>query len=147
MTAHHFTKPVIFHMVLLSALCLAAESQAQQEGAIKVNEIELEELYSPGYNVDNLTTRKADDRLRWVRVTAEYQAFAQRGWLDSLTLRWHVLLMGGETSRILMHETVSYRDVKADRRTEHYAVLYIRPRSIRRYYDEDGNISPRDIAV
>ncbi|MFO7821846.1 MAG: Amuc_1102 family pilus-like protein [Lentisphaeria bacterium] len=131
-------------------IILTPVSSAQQRstgGGVRVTDIEIEQVESPQYQAEGGTMATSGSRLKWLRITIEYESRGgKEGWIDSLRLDWNVLLLNGDTPRLLMKKSVTYMDVWEED-DEHFAVIYVRPRAILRHYDDDGDVKDRDVLI
>ncbi|MCF7855337.1 MAG: hypothetical protein K9N51_11115, partial [Candidatus Pacebacteria bacterium] len=128
---------------------VAAFNSVAQEAAqprVAITDFDVEERETPDYtglSHPNAGRAKED----WVQLYVEYTCVGgEDGWIDDLTFEWYVLLHGGKVPRLVMTETVTYMDVESEK-DEHHAVVYIRPQTIKRYFDERGRLSPRNIVL
>jgi hypothetical protein len=135
-------------LVLLVAPSLYAQRDQQPRARVTIEDMEFEYIKTPQYELgSNPRTQNTNDD--WLRITAEYTAeTADEEWLDNVTFNWHVLLIGGETPRLLMHKSVTYMDIETeDPNEKHFATILIRPATLKRYYGETRRISERNILV
>ena len=139
---------------LLTSLCLLAtltcsmvHAQGRGDARIQFKEMDIRFQRSPDFKDDGYEKAQVADELEWLQIVVEYatETRGSEGWLDGLTLKWHVLMLGGKTERLYFTETVDYMDIIDD--DEHFAIVYLRPRAIRRHFEERGKVTPRDIAV
>lgn len=127
-------------------LPLLAQEQQRPRVAARITDVEIETVKSPQYQTLD-GTRLIDDDLKWLRINLDYEARVAEGeWIDSLRLDWYILILNGNTPRMLLKKTVSYMDINTED-DEHHAVVYVRPRTIMRYYNDSGNVSERDVLV
>lgn len=143
--------PLLLSLTIVAAAVFPApDSHAQeptQTAVLRVTDFEIDEVRSPQYSLDRGTSRVGDEELEWLRLTLMYETEGgENGWIDTLQLNWYVLLLEGATPRLLMKTSVSYLDISSEI-DEHRAVVYVRPRAIRRYYNEDGDIDERNVVV
>jgi len=142
----------IKHSSIVTAVCgifllvtAAAFAQENQRVRLRIEEIDLETRVTPSYEAQGYS-QAANQGYEWLIMAAEYEVRGgQRGWVDDLSFTWHALMLNGNVPRVLMNKTVNYQDVYEE--DTHYAVAFIRPSVIRRYYDESGRISKRDIVI
>lgn len=127
--------------VLLAVLFLSGADTARA-GRLRValDKIRVYDRNTPKYQ--DTSDPRAGSKYSWLQIMVEYSADGGRdGWIDEVTLEWHVLLQGRRL--ILLHKTVSYIDVESGK---HRAVVYVRPAIIRRY-GKSERMSKRDIKV
>lgn len=136
-------KPKLSFLAIFACVGLvvfAAPSKAQETVVeIKMaSRFDMEERETPNFAADNYNV---SDELEWIEVGIEYKIRGSAEWVDGLKFRWHMLLTGGDEPFILMKKDVEYKDVKVDTSgagEQYKAVVFLRPRSIRRYYDDRG---------
>jgi hypothetical protein len=134
-------------LILALVACSVVHAQGRGDVRIEFKEIDIRFQRSPDFKDDGYVKAQGAEPLEWLQIVAEYatETRGSDGWLDGLTLKWHVLLLGGKTERLYFTETVDYMDIIDG--DEHYAIVYLRPRAIRRHFEEHGRVTPRDIAV
>lgn len=136
-------------MVTLFALLIlapASNAQQQRQVRIQVDDIDTETRRSPRFSSVQGYSEASPQNEEWLITAAEYQIQGgERGWVDNLSFEWHMLMLNGDVPRVLMQKTVTYQDIYQE--DDHYAVVFLRPKAIRRYYDEGGGISKRDIVI
>lgn len=139
----------LFASLILAGLIAAPAGLAQNRGDVRIDikDLDIRFQKSPDFKDDGYERARLADQLKWLQLVIEYSTLTRGGdgWLDAMTLKWHVLLLEGKTERLYFTETVNYRDIKDG--DKHYAIVYLRPRAIRRYFEEKGRVSPRNVAV
>ena len=133
--------------ISLLTLLLPSIGSAQQERKVqaKIDSIDLEERTNPTFSAGGYSKATGQNH-KWLIAAAEYQIRGgKRGWVDNLSFEWHMLILNGDVPRGLMQKTVTYQDVYQE--DDHYAVIFLRPKTIRRYYKESGSISKGDIVI
>ncbi|MFW6414292.1 MAG: Amuc_1102 family pilus-like protein [Verrucomicrobiota bacterium] len=121
-------------------------AQRSREVQARINEIDVDDLRSPDYDADSYSGASPTSE-DWGILVAEYEVRGgEDGWADDISLEWNVLFLDGRVSRTVLSKTVTYLDVHEE--DEHYAAVFIRPETIRRYFDEGGEPpSERDLVV
>jgi hypothetical protein len=138
-------------VLLLTCMFFCSVSANAQRGdaqvRITISDMDIRLKRSPDFTDDSYAKAKDGD-LEWLQFVIEYATKTppSEGWLDSLTLRWHVLLLGGkDDKRLYMTETVEYIDIQDD--DDHHAIAFMRPRAILRHFDDRGKVRPNNVAV
>lgn len=132
-------------LVLLSLAAPAITAQeAQKRPQIKVEKVEVDDIQSPDYNA---TSQPEDtDREDWLKISVIYESEGgEDGWLDNVRFKWYVLLLNGRTPKMMTTADVTYNDVESGE--EHEAAVFMRPKTIKRHYDDSGNVSKRDLLL
>ncbi|NOY79747.1 MAG: hypothetical protein GXP31_01950 [Kiritimatiellaeota bacterium] len=125
--------------VVLFGVPDAAWAQRSRD-RVKLNTLKFYDRKTPKFQ--DYSDPRAVAKNYWMQIMVEYTAEGGRdGWIDEVTLEWHVLFGGRRT--ILLRKTVSYIDVEAGK---HRAVVYLRPGFIRRF-GKNGRIGKRDLRV
>ena len=135
-------------VALFALLILPAKINAQQQRQVRVqvDNIETETRRSPRFSSEQGYSEATPQDEKWLITAVGYEVRGgERGWVDDLTFVWHMLMLNGDVPRVLMQKTVTYQDVYQE--DDHYAVIFLRPKVIRRYYEEGGKISERDIII
>ena len=133
--------------ISLLTLLLPSLGSAQQERKVqaKIDSIDLEERTNPTFSAGGYSKATGQNH-KWLIAAAEYQIRGgKRGWVDNVSFNWHMLILNGDVPRVLTHKTITYQDIYEE--DDHYAVVFLRPNAIRRYHDENGNISKRDVVI
>jgi len=128
--------------LLLAGLFLSGSTALAQRSRerVQIRNIKFYNRKTPKYQ--DYSDPRAVSKKEWLQIMAEYESEGGRdGWIDEITLEWHVLVQGTRT--FLMHKTITYLDV-ADGR--HHAVVYLRPQFIKRY-GRNRRISKNDLQV
>lgn len=147
MLARRFSAPAALLVVALLLVLLSSSALAQRKSPprILLKDVEINQVKTPDFQDDSHP--KASNDGEWLQIVIPFSsAGGVDGWLDNVTFDWSVLLLEGTTKRLLMHRSVTYLDVENERR-DHYAAVWIRPRTLRRYYGETRRVSPRNILV
>ncbi len=99
---------------------------------VEVEDIDVNTRITPGFG--ERTHRQARSPSEsWLQVAARISTDASESeWLDEMTVNWHVMLEGGETPRLYFQTTTEYIDIKDG--DDNYAVVYLRPAMIDRYF-------------
>lgn len=85
-----------------------------------------------------------DNQRDWLRVLVEYEtAVSAGGYTDELKLAWSLAIITAEDAPVVMKREITYLDVPAG---EHYAVVYVRPGFLERYYGNDS-VRQKDLKV
>ena len=140
----HRLRPLIIRRGnrLALAVCLAAaaalSSTASAQPAaerVAILDVDVNHVLTPNFPDSNRYIPGSSRRRQWLQILIEYEAEARRGaWLGQVTFDWTVGIVPGRSKPILMRRSVTYLDVREGR---HYAVMYVRPGMIRRYYGEN----------
>ncbi len=144
-----------FHVVMLPTFVacsflfpsIVAAQRGGTQVKLEISDIDIRLKRSPDFAEDSYDKAKNGD-LEWLQFVIEYatETPPSEGWLDSLTLRWHVLLLGGkDNKRLYLTETVDYIDIQDD--DDHHAIVFLRPRAIIRHFDDRGKVRPNNVAV
>ena len=140
------TRSPLFRSLLVLVLCLAAATFGQGRGRPKITfgDIKAGDIPSPEFK--ETTVGKAKRASEWMQILVEYSAAGgSGGWLDELTLKWYVLLKEPGGKFLLLETSATYLDIERNDDTR-YAVAYIRPGFLRRYFDK-GRVPKRDIWI
>jgi len=113
--------------------------------AVLIDKLSITEIRTPDFNTKSHPSVKNTET--WLQLLVDFKVeAAEEKWLDELTFDWYVLLMNGETPRLLLSRSVAYADIEVGE-TER-AVVYVHPRTLRRYYSERGrSVSDRNVLV
>lgn len=142
-TKPHPSPPLkILTGILCSAICaiapVSAQTEEQQEPVrtqVEIKKLRVQERETPEYE-DELSQGSGSE-MDWTMIMLEYDTAVSRGeYTDELTFSWSVGIIPPEGRPIVMKRDVSYIDVEAGSR--HYAVMYVRPRFLIRYYGRDS---------
>jgi len=129
-------------IVMLSGPVWAQRATAEPK--VEVRDFDLNWVQTPDFKDDSDPRAKNDQQ--WLQIAIEYATQGgQDGWLVEVELKWYVLMLNGTTSRLLLSKAVSYVDVWEEEK--HHAVVYVHPRTLKRYYARNGRISSRDLLV
>lgn len=142
----------VFGLCLLGVGVPPAAAQAQGNSKAVINKVDIRrDLLSPDFNNLHTTNEAPRSLEKWANFVVQYTTAngvgkdyaGKPGWQDEVTVEWTVLLRRKNAKDILMHRTVTYRDVE-DRKGYHYADVYVRPGFIKRAL---GTIEKRDVYV
>ena len=136
-------------LAVLAPVVWSAEAPAVAAKAgppvVSVERLNIAEIKSPDFQIKSFPTAKFTDN--WLQVMAEFKVEAgDQKWLDELTFDWYVLLLNGQTPRLLLSRSITYTDIEVGQ-VEH-SMVYVNPRTLRRYYSERGrSVSERNVLV
>ncbi|MFO7820703.1 MAG: Amuc_1102 family pilus-like protein [Lentisphaeria bacterium] len=140
-------KYITVSAVLIACYPVTLSAQRARTGTIRITDIEIEQVESPKYDIQGRGVSVGGKKLQWLKITIEYESRGgEDGWIDELTLDWNILMLNGRRPRLLMQKSVSYIDIWEDEK-EHYAVVYVRPRTILRHYNKKGKVKDRDLLI
>ncbi len=135
-------------MAICALLPGAASAQNEEEREpvrtqLEVKKLRVTERETPEYE-DELSQGRGSE-MDWLMILLEYDTAVSRGeYTDELRFSWSVGIIPKGERPIVMKREVSYIDVEAGSR--HYAVMYVRPRFLVRYYG-DERVRRNDIKV
>ena len=131
----------VFAKMVLGAVLLSwGGAVFGQRLRVKLDKLHFNSRRTPLYQATS--SSQATAKYNWMQIMLDYTAYGGRnGWIDEVTLEWHVLFQGRRT--LLFHKTVSYIDIESGK---HHAVVYLRPAIIRRY-GRNKQINNRDLRV
>ena len=123
-------------------LCMSVQLEAQQAGnpAFEFRKLHINQPKSPEFDADKSISYTASSQ-NWLQLVCEYRVLDPDGWLDNVTFKWNVHLLGAETERLVLTKSITYDGVEADGKATQFSVVYFSPRDIRRYY------SPRNASI
>ena len=130
--------------VALGSLSVSGQEEGQEVG-VRVTDISFNHVVSPDFSGTGrgLPVKDIYTKQRWLGILITYESKVRDGeWADRVSFNWHVALRG-EGKPLIMSQKVTYADVQEG---EHYAVIYVRPAMIRRYYDR-RRVSKSDLLV
>lgn len=138
------------HIAVCALLPWAASAQDEEEEEkepvrtqLEVKKIRVTDRETPDYE-DDLSQARGSE-MDWLMILLEYDTAVSRGeYTDELTFSWSVAIIPKGERPIVMKREVSYIDIEAGSR--HYAVMYVRPRFLVRYYGDD-RVRRNDIKV
>lgn len=108
---------------------------AQQRGAapvFKLDKFHIDQPKSPDTKDKSFSYTESSEN--WLQVVCDYEVTARDGWLDNITFKWNMLLLGAETERLVFTKSITYDKIEADGKATQRGVIYLSPRDIRRYY-------------
>lgn len=119
---------------LLFALA-AGTAGAQQPGnpVFELRKFHVNQPSSPDHNGEKSFSYTASKE-NWLQLVCEYRVVDPDGWLDNVTFKWHVHLIGAETERLIFTKSITYDKIEASGKAPERAVVYLSPRDIKRYY-------------
>ena len=130
--------------------CLVPAVYGQQGGhpVFELRKFHVMQPKSPVYDANGKSFNYTTNAQNWLQVVCEYRATDAEGWLDNVTFKWNVHLIGAETDRLVLTRTIIYDKVEADGKATQRGVVYLSPRDIRRYYSKrNGSISTSKVVV
>ncbi len=143
---------LIVTALLVFTFALTGKVQAQYgdegEKPLRVDRMFIRNVRSPNFNTGILGV-PTDENLEWLQIAVRYQTrtVANRRWLDEMTLNWHLAMVTKEEEYgLVMHEEVTYADIDLDDK-DHYAVVYVRPAILERYYPDGGDVKEKHIRI
>ncbi|MDT8390788.1 MAG: Amuc_1102 family pilus-like protein [Lentisphaeria bacterium] len=122
-------------VALFLVLFAVPAASAQQRGATPVftlDKFHLDQPKSPDFKEKSFSYTETSEN--WLQMVCEYQVTARDGWLDNITFKWNILLLGAETERLVFTKSITYDKIEADGKAKQKGVVYLSPRDIRRYY-------------
>lgn len=120
--------------ILFSAPDISAQQRAPRRPVFNLKKFEIDDPESPKNGMKSLSD--PENAEKWLQVYCEYEVEAEGGWLDNVTFRWNILLLGGETKRLVLTKSITHDKIEADGRETQRSVVYLSPRDIRRYYNK-----------
>jgi len=133
--------PVMLSLWLLGTISGLAQDMAGGGGSgkVSINKVDIIKLKTPAYSgaYSDPRARSTED---WLQFMLEYRTAngqgrgsdGKLGWQDEVTIEWNILIKRRDLKDLLLRRSVTYIDVE-DKRTTHYADLYLRPGFIKRY--------------
>ena len=112
----------------------SAQQRVSATPVFRLRKFEINSRNSPKTNDDSISNPEKVQK--WLQAYCEYEVTAKEGWLDNITFRWSMLLLGSETPRLVFTKSITYDKIQADGRETQRSVVYLSPRDIRRYYDK-----------
>jgi len=115
----------ILFLSILAVGALAAEAAAQvsvQPGDVKLGKIEPQGIQSPQYQIIGGPQRRSTIRT-WLEVEVAYETKAED--IDELTFQFMIMV-----DNVICDGSVTYINIPKGR--DHYAVMYIAPRTLER---------------
>ncbi len=154
MKEHRFVvvvKETLALLILLASITIFPQAFAQRAAGappeFKFKDVKFDYPISPRFELQG-GTKAPQNSKRWMQLMLEYRVTKPDDlWLGQVTFNWSVLMLGGETPRLLMSRSVTYLEVKADGKDDLRSVVYMPPNFLERYYGQKKRVNEREVLV
>ncbi len=122
-----------------SLVVSVGSAQVPGQPVFEFRKLHVNQLSSPSFQGSNKSFSYTESSGDWLQLVCEFRVADKELWLDNVEFKWHVLIIGAETERLVLGKTIIYDSIEADGKKSERAVVYLAPRDIRRYISARGS--------
>jgi len=117
---------LVFAVSLAGLTILPAQQPQIEPGAIKINEVVVNILDTPSYNVSG-TRKRTPNSKQWIEIETEFETALP--YIPELTFKYYVAI-DGENTQAVLTGSVTHISITQGDNNEKYSSMYIAPQTI-----------------